>query len=95
MRREAVAEHCPNWFLALMVYFPLSAKEALQISRLNTLPVQFSLRSDVASICRKKIIALGWVNSRFAVDGFYSRYSPPHCLSATPLREKVLQKFHT
>lgn len=51
--RDAVAEHCPNWFLAFTVYFPLSATVASRISRVYTFLERLSFKFDVTDICKQ------------------------------------------
>lgn len=51
---EDVAEHCPNWFLAFIVYFPLSATVASHISRVYSFLEWLSLMFDVTDICNER-----------------------------------------
>lgn len=48
--KEAVAEHWPRKFLALIVYFPLSLTDALRISREYTFLERLTLTFEETEI---------------------------------------------
>lgn len=56
--REAVAEHWPRKFLALIVYFPLSLTDAFRISSVYTFLERLTLTLEETEIYKSREKAL-------------------------------------